>query len=168
MDFRGRGGKAETLWAQYRERVLTDWLEAKPGKRPHLWWEHDAPKQKAVCQGKESGIEIPVPRKRLGGAGTPAHEVFAFWPSYRYGIPATWACQPMIDHGVKKYGGFWGDEIDEDDPPRYESEADYLKFHGLFLEGEEQRLTEDQFVPEALAKRHSLFGSLGTQSSNGS
>jgi hypothetical protein len=62
--------------------------------------------------------KLPQPRKRTGGTGTPAHEVQAVVPSFEYGLPAVWV------------------GLDEDDPPVFESEATYLKRHGLLLAGE--------------------------------
>ena len=57
-------------------------------------------------------------RQASGGTGTPAHEVQAVVPSFEYGLPAVWV------------------GLDEDDPPVFESEATYLKRHGLLLAGE--------------------------------
>jgi hypothetical protein len=147
----------EPLWKEYREWVLADRLETNPGTRPHLWWEYDAPRQKGVMQGRELPCEVAIPRKRLGGIGTPAFEVLAFKPYYRYGVPAIWMWESMIEScNRSKDGRFWGEIIDPDDPPFYASEADYLKFHELFLPGEEQRLTKENYTCESLSGRHFL------------
>jgi hypothetical protein len=53
---------------------------------------------------------------------TPAHEVQATGPTFAYGIPTVWV------------------GLDEDDPPIFESQAAYLKRHGLLLDGEERRV----------------------------
>jgi hypothetical protein len=148
------------LWAEYREQVLTDWLIEQPGARPQSWWQYDAPRQRAVMQGRELPCEVAVPRKRLGGIGTPAFDTLAFKPYYRYGIPAIWLWK-SIAKSLRKSGDcrFSCDPIDWDDPPLFESEAQHLMCHGLLLEREEQRLTEDNFIPELLSRRHFLYGS---------
>jgi len=60
------------------------------------------------------------PRKLLSGTGTPAYEVQCLVPYFSYGIPTSWV------------------GINDDDPPIFESQASYLKRHGL-LAGEERR-----------------------------
>jgi hypothetical protein len=45
---------------------------------------------------------------------------------------------------------FKGVAIDPNDPPTFESQAAYLKRHGLFLAGEERRLKKSDFEPETV------------------
>ena len=47
---------------------------------------------------------------------------------------------------------FRGVAIDPADPPVFESQAAYLKRHGLFLRGEERRLPVDAFEPEVVVE----------------
>jgi hypothetical protein len=47
---------------------------------------------------------------------------------------------------------FHGVAIDPDDPPNFESQAAYLKRHGLFLAGEERRLKKADWEAEAIQK----------------
>jgi hypothetical protein len=42
----------------------------------------------------------------------------------------------------------WSDDFDELDPPIYESQASYLKRHGLLEKGELKRLNPEDFEPE--------------------
>jgi hypothetical protein len=79
--------------------------------------------------------------------------VLAYKPIYQHGLPAIW----ITPWQVKYYSGtavdihgtpigslvptdFKGVAIDVNDPPRFESQAAYLKRLGLFLAGEERRL----------------------------
>ena len=118
------------LWERCRDLVLDKWVRTRPGTRPSLWWRFDAPREPA---GTHPGYfydgALPQPRKRLGGTGTPAHEVLAYVPSTRYGIPSEWK------------------DIDHSDPPVYESEAAYLERHGLLLPGERRMLRKADFEP---------------------
>jgi hypothetical protein len=136
-----------TLWATHSERILAEHVADYPGTRPERWWK----------------FESPEPRRRLDGIGTPASEVLAYKPRYSFGLPVDWVDKWM----VKYYGGtavdihgtpigslvptnFKGVAIDANDPPRFESQASYLKRHGLFLAGEERRLRKADWVPETV------------------
>jgi hypothetical protein len=70
-------------------------------------------------------------RKRMGGTGTPAYLCRAVKPSFACGIPDVWV------------------DVDENDPPTFESQAAYLKRHGLLFAGEEKR---SDFEPESVPK----------------
>ncbi len=48
-------------------------------------------------------------------------------------------------HRFGTKGGFAGQAIDPADPPRFESQAAYLRRHKLLLPGEEKRLTAADF-----------------------
>ena len=52
----------------------------------------------------------------------------------------------LIDSGYKE-GDFLGVALDPDDPPRFESQASYLKRHGLLTKAEEKQLTDKDFEP---------------------
>jgi hypothetical protein len=54
----------------------------------------------------------------MGSTGTPAHEVQAVVPEFAYEIPIGWV------------------SLDESDPPTFQSQAAYLKRHGLLVAGE--------------------------------
>ena len=72
--------------------------------------------------------EAPAPRRQVGGIGVPAWiEQPAIMPEYALGIPASWA---------------W---IDPRDPPAYESQAAYLRRHGLLAPSESRRLRAADF-----------------------
>ena len=83
--------------------------------RPALWWRFDAPRLPlGTFQGWFIDGKLPQPRKRTGGTGTP---VAAPSAPFAYGVPTAWV------------------DFDEDDPPTYESQAAYLKRHGLLMAG---------------------------------
>ena len=48
--------------------------------------------------------------------------------------------------------GFKGVAIDPSDPPAFESQASYLKRHGIFLAGEERRLKKADFEAEIITE----------------
>ena len=120
-------------WQSIRSDILTDWIKEHPGTRPFYWWVADAPE----------------PRLRVGGVGdlVPA---YASAKNLRFGIfrkshfvdaDFLRAVAPVGDHLVP---------LDPEDPPRYESQAAYLKRRKLFSPGEEKRLPADAFEPEVV------------------
>jgi hypothetical protein len=150
-----RGGVAKQLWDIHHEVVIAEHVKEFPGTRPKLWWDFSAPRW------LDSDHDLPEPRNRLGGIGTPAHEVLNWMPRFLLGIPLDWINASDVDYyggtmrhvvtgqlvNPKPAGSFTGVAIDEDDPPLYESEAAYLDRHGLFLTGEEKRLKTADFEP---------------------
>jgi hypothetical protein len=137
------------LWAAHSERIVAEHVTDHPGSRPTRWWRYQAPE----------------PRKRLGGTGTPAHDVLAYKPIYRDGLPAIW----VTPWQVKYYGGtavdihgapigslvptdFKGVAIDPENPPIFESVPAFLKRHKLFLPGEERRLRKADFEEETVSR----------------
>jgi hypothetical protein len=133
------------LWVAHADRIVAEHVNSYPGTRSHRWWQYDAPE----------------PRRRLGGIGTPASDVLAYLPIFRYGLPWIWIehWQVMYYSGLavdihgapigERYptDSFKGVAIDPNDPPRFESQAAYLKRHGLFLAGEQRR---SDFEPETI------------------
>lgn len=110
---------ARELWEKYRDAILADWIEAKPGTRPSHWWLYDAPRMFDL--GKHAGCyyakELCEPRKLLKGMGQPAWEVLAITPRMHLGIPRDW-----VD-GVTANLAF-------------ESQHDYLQRFGLLKSNE--------------------------------
>jgi hypothetical protein len=139
--------EAGELWAAHRERVLSLWAREHPGTRPSLWWRWDAPRMRPETWPLGSGTvwirELPEPRRRLGGTGTPSYEVLATVPYLDHGVPRSWLTQ-----GLKPWFSTTAPAYDPDDPPVYESQAAYLERHGLLLPGERRRLTGEDFEAE--------------------
>lgn len=121
-------GELQAAWDACRAVIVARWAESAPGTRPPLWWQFDAPEQ----------------RRRMSGRGTPCHEVMAHAPAYRLGIPSGWVDDYFIGRGVK------ADRFDPNDAPVFESQASFLKCHGLLIEGESKRLSPAAFNPEVL------------------
>ena len=72
-------------------------------------------------------------RRRLGGIGAAAHDVFpAYLPVFSHGVPVVF------------------DEVDPRDPPRFESQAAYLRRHRLLTREESRRLKKKDFNPETV------------------
>jgi hypothetical protein len=112
-------GNLEQLWELHRDVILAEQVKDNPGTRPALWWRYDAPRLPVGrFPGHHRDGQLPEPRLRTGGTGTP---VAATSAAYAYGLPTAWI------------------DFDEDDPPTFESEAAYLKRHGLLMAGEERR-----------------------------
>jgi len=133
------------LWAAHGDEVVASWASRHPGTRPRLWWQHSAPRWSAPAShaGKYYTPALPEPRQRLGGIGTPAHEVLSLVPHWPFGVPTSWITPWQAEY----YGpNFKGVPIDPIDPPVYESQAAYLQRHGLLLDGE--ILPPDAFDPE--------------------
>lgn len=106
----------------YRERLRGIWLELCAELLAD-WIAERAGSRPAAWWW----FDAAEPRARVGGTGTPAH-----LPECLCGIPTSWF------------------EIDQDDPPRFESQATYLDRHGLLTPAERRVLTARDFAPEIL------------------
>jgi hypothetical protein len=126
------GQDLESIWRDYAGVVVTEWIIERPGTRPSTWWRSDAPE----------------PRLRVGGTGTPSHEVLAYVPILAYGVPTYWIIPDdlLIGPTLKLKCA----ALDEGDPPTFESQASFLLRHGLFLPGERRRLARSVFEPVPL------------------
>ena len=58
--------------------------------------------------------------------------------------------EPITCNGKWFEGNFEGLPPDPNDPPKFESQAAYLKRHGLLEPGEERRLNPADFEPEII------------------
>jgi len=120
----GDGEALRELWDRARGEVLTGWTKDHPGTRPAVFWRFDAPRQ---LLGTHGGAfydgKLQQPRKQISGAGCDASAISAYMPHYECGLPTSWA-------------GF-----EEGDPPVFESQAAYLRRHGLLTPHEVRVLT---------------------------
>lgn len=156
----GNAKKLTAAWGNNKAGILLEWKKNSPGTRPWSWWAFDAPRWKQKFKAWFDGA-LPEPRERLGGIGTPNYEVLAYAPHFKFGIPASFVDQFSVDYyngrarDIKgelipcnhKEGDFMGVAIDTADPPAYESEASYLKRHGLLTKTEAARLSATDFEP---------------------
>ena len=154
----------KALWERHRDEVLSWWIRKRPGTRPSNWWEFDAPRKPKEGNGCWWDGKLAEPRLRLGGIGTPKYEVLNYRPSFRFGLPTTWVNRWEVElyngrakdiHGKPigtEYheGHFKADAIDFNKPPMFESQAAYLKRHGLLLGPEARVLPPRAFEPEAV------------------
>ena len=149
------------LWDAHAERIVAEHVALFPGTRPARWWKFSAPRMAAPGWFYD-GL-LPEPRKRLGGVGTPASDVLSCVPTFSFGIPSIWVTRSQVKyysglavdiHGTPiggKLAVFQGVAIDPEDPPTFESQAAYLKRHGLFLAaGEERRLKKADWEAEGI------------------
>lgn len=125
-------------WSIARKKILSSWIDEHPGTRPYAWWCFDAP-----------GI-----RQRVGGTGTPKHEVLKYAPAFVFGIPRYWITAQ--DTGILGRAVHKGKPLDINDPPLFESQAAYLERNGLLSEIEKAALPEDAFDLEAVVSGNIL------------
>jgi len=131
---RGKQRNVKRMWKKYRDFILADCLQNRPGTRPFAWWIFDAPRWTRKFNAWFDGT-LPEPRERISGQGVIVWEKFpSIVPRLNFGVPMDWY------------------EINKDDPPMFESQASYLKRHGLFKKNEEKRLTDSDFEPESCLK----------------
>jgi hypothetical protein len=143
LDFPTCSPAARQIWAAAKELVIPEWIKRHPGTRPPYWWHFDAPR---VPKGRWPGWFFDgtfAMRERVGGTGLTKWEQQNIVPHFEGGLPSYWI----------------EETIDPDDPPTFESEASYLKRHGLMSAAEMRRLKAKDFKPEALDLRK--FGSRG-------
>lgn len=121
-------GRAITeAWEAHKPALMGEWIKKHPGTRPLSWWEYDAPRE--PVPGWNHKRFDSAQRRRLGGTGTPSHEALSIAPHFSRGIPKSWIHQPQPE-----------------DPPIYESEAEYLRRHDLLTAEEKRALAS---MPEA-------------------
>ncbi len=118
------------LWAQFGPDVLAWWIKENPGTRPWCWWQFSAPE----------------PRRRVGGVGVTNREACGgsvYVSDYGLPDPEGWMMKkpflPQSESGLPVF--------DRNDPPRFESQASYLKRLAIFEPGEEKRLKPGAFEP---------------------
>jgi hypothetical protein len=155
-------GVAET-WAVVRDEWLAGWIEAHPGTRPWAWWQYTAPQEPVNCK-QFNPKDRAAQRRRLGGIGDPCHKALNYAPEFAFGLPTRWvsASDELYYNGCAK--DIHGDPIGTVyspghfpfyapravDPPRFESQAAYLRRQDLLAHGELERLAPDAFEPEAI------------------
>ena len=153
------------MWEAHRDKILTAWVKDKPGTRPARWWEFDAPRSPVgTYPGCYYDGELPEPRRRIGGTGSPKYEFLAYAASFEFGLPTYWVDEWEVSyyngrskdiHGIPigtefSEGNFDGIAYDPDDPPIFESQAAYLERHGLLTPAEKGALTPEAFEPESV------------------
>jgi len=122
----GRPTVAE-LWARYGAEVVRAWIDKRPGSRPPLWRRYSAPEPQ---------------RRRVGGIGTAAHECTACVLRLHRGLPVDW-----LTPDLAKTIGAKAASVRADKPPLFESEAAYLRRHGLLTGAESRALQASAYAP---------------------
>src|SRR5215472_11866919 len=136
--------ESRELWLAVRQELLPAWIRAHPGTRPREWWNFEAPRlpeRDVPMRWKIPKVwffvkDLIVPRRRVGGTGVTMAEHTANEDLLSTDTPA-WV--PEFDYGIPKH---WF-SFDLADPPRYESQAEYLRRHDLMSIIEERRLRPD-------------------------
>lgn len=131
----GYGDKARELIAKHGDAALAAFTAEYPGQRPGWWWKHRAP-------------EPMRQRVGVGGTGTARHwhETGVRHANQQdaYGVPLVW----VTLENAAWWGTPPGPPVDPNDPPLYESQAAYLRRHGLLSDAEIAILGDDDFAPE--------------------
>jgi hypothetical protein len=116
----GSPDRLAKLWHKLRREIMSAWMREHPACRPWCWWTCDAPQEPVeTCPGFTA-----AQRRRLGGTGTPQHDIIALAPHFDRSVPTSW----FDAAGAETFGGV---AVDAEDPPQFESEAAYLQRHGL-------------------------------------
>ena len=162
--FTKTAAEIRAAWVEARDTLLAAWIPQHPGTRPAAWWAYDAP-QEPVHARLCGPADTAAQRRRLGGIGTPAHEVLNYAPAFAAGIPTAWVSRfdeqfyngrARDIHGAPigttyHEGHFAGLAPRRADPPRFESQATYLERHGLLPAIERRSLPAAAFDPDVLA-----------------
>jgi hypothetical protein len=132
IDLKCNEGDKE-LWAASREDLVREFVKANPGRRPWASWKFD----------------LTEPRKRLGGRGD-VYPGCDYPPNLKSGVPTRFVSEQDARIFKKVSPGRKFVIYDPADPPRYESEASYLRRLGLFAKGEEKRIPAAAWEPEKI------------------
>ena len=116
--------RTETLWRLHGDEVTAIWIKHKPGTRPRCWWRFSAP-LKTDQRGKRDRYPLTQPRQVIEGPGP------LFERGGEYGVPQ------------------FRFRLERDrETVKIESQAAYLKRHGLLTPAEKRRLRPSHFEPE--------------------
>jgi hypothetical protein len=141
--------KTLSEWERCRKESLADWLREHPCSRPWMWWKNDAPRWTRKFEGCIWDQQLPEPRRRVGGRGTPAYESLSYVPHFAFGIPTAWVQKSDIAYhkNLKDFDSKPAVAYDPNNAPSYEAQASYLERHGLLTPTEKKWLAGH---PEAL------------------
>ncbi len=137
----------QNAWGELKDNIMFEWIAEKAGTRPFAWWEVDCPRWKDdPFKGCFWHGTFPIPRERILGNS----DIQAPW---NFGLNE----KPRFAYGIPRSFCYYNDKIKHYSPANddilknifYESEASYLKRHGLLMPGEEKFLTEENYKPES-------------------
>lgn len=155
-----RPDECREVWLAIRDELLTTWLKKFPGTRPSWWFLFDphCPRiseediRRHGWEGWYFAKDLPDLRRRLGGIGDPAYEVFALVPSFDRAVPDHFVTVEDVRFHRMEGEEFRGKPIDRTNPPQYESEASYLLRHNLLTQSEKRRLKPVDYEPEIIVE----------------
>lgn len=161
-----RRDECRQIWLSIRDEFLPEWIKQNPGTRPSWWYlfDPDCPRvseEDIKRHGWEGWFflsDIPDLRRRLGGVGDPIYEHLSHVPRFDRGVPVDFVSASDVKYYRREGESFDGKPIDPNDPPRYESEATWLKRHGLLTRGEKRQLTRNDFEPETVEENEEEDG----------
>lgn len=59
--------QAQSLWAAHRDTLLAEWIERRPGTRPHAWWRFEAREPRKAVDGMPHPFANEARGKIVGG-----------------------------------------------------------------------------------------------------
>ncbi|SDF15658.1 hypothetical protein SAMN05660686_00495 [Thalassobaculum litoreum DSM 18839] len=145
-------------WDRYGADIVAQWAMDHPGTRPTCWWRFSAPRLAAdrpIAKADPEAwpallTDLPTPRERFGGTGTPDFIPLCTLPRFHLGLPVRWITSSDIETYSLIGNSLDVPAIDPEDPPTFESQASYLHRLNLLLPGEADRLPADAFEPETI------------------
>ena len=111
----------QEYWQRYGPEIMEEWLHTRPGTRPGGWWTFDAPRWDHPDISAIRAPEYEAPRLRL----VDGEAVEPVWPNSWY--------SPVMVHGLLLHPDIATDVL-------VETEAHYLRRHGLLTPDEARRL----------------------------
>jgi len=146
------------VWLAVRDELLPSWVKEYPGTRPSWWYLFDpeCPRmsdeeiERHGWTGWFFAKDLPDLRRRLGGVGDPIFEHLNYVPHFDCAVPDHFVSAEDVRFYRSEGEKFRGKPIDPRNPPKYESEASYLKRHRLLATVERQRLRKKDFEPEII------------------
>ena len=128
-----QGKTLREVWSEFGSAVEAKYASTRPGSRPALWWL----------------LSSPEPRKRLGGRAKCAEDDE---PTLEYGAPKFWVGEDDSVFWLRPHETGDGPPVIHSDGflPVFESQAQFLRRHGLLFPGELRRIPRTAFEPVPL------------------
>lgn len=124
----------KAYWQHNRERLLADWIRAKPGTRPWAWWKLDMPAgtRREIRVGARLCHPHDDPQRKLHVCRSNSETMWRRAYSLTWGLPDCFIPPFDSDCIADFHKNFLRDRTSE----IFEEEWSYLQRHGLLLPGD--------------------------------